>query len=219
MRASLDDYYFHSMRLIPANVVWGAGVVALVIVGFAWPVGGLLLLPLLALPTSAIFRVAARVVRVVPGVGLHDVAWPYRHDAGQTILLGAAVTAAAMILATNVVSGIAGGTPAGLVIATLAAWGLVALWCGMLVAWPLIADPARAATPLMRRLRLAGALLLVEPIRFGGLAIVGALVTIVSTVLTAAILTVSVSFVALLACRSVYPIADRLRPVPGGGRP
>ena len=43
------------------------------------------------------------------------------------------------------------------------------------------------------------------------------IVAAVSVVLTAAILTVSVAFVALVACRSVYPAADRLENSPLGG--
>jgi hypothetical protein len=46
-----------------------------------------------------------------------------------------------------------------------------------------------------------------------------AVVTAISFVLTAAILTISVSFVALAACRSVYPAADRLEPALRGERP
>jgi hypothetical protein len=38
----------------------------------------------------------------------------------------------------------------------------------------------------------------------------------VSAVLAAAILTVSLSFVALLLCRSVYPLADSFDPVDAG---
>lgn len=219
VRASLSDYYFHSMRLVPANVVWGAWIVAVVLAGFAWPLGGLLLLPSLALPTAAIFRVAARIVRVAPDGGLRDIGWAYGRAAGRTLLLGAAMSVAALVLATNAATGIGGGTPVGWVVATLAGWGLVALWCGALVAWPLVVDPARAGAPLSARLRLAGALLLVEPVRFGALGVVAAVVSIASIVLTAAILTVSVSFLALLACRTVYPVADRLAPVPDGGRP
>ena len=92
-------------------------------------------------------------------------------------------------------------------VATLAAWGMVALWTGALVA-----DPARSGQPLADRMRLAGGLLLVDPVRFAALAVVVALVSVVSIVLTPAILTVSVSFVAPLACRTVYPAADRLQP-------
>ena len=87
IRASFSDYYFNSMRLVPANVVWGAGLVGIVLVALVWPLGGLLLLPLLALPTAGIFRLAARIVRVAPDPGLRDVLWPYRHATGSTIAL------------------------------------------------------------------------------------------------------------------------------------
>ena len=72
--------------------------------------------------------------------------------------------------------------------------------------------------PLVERLRLAGALLLAHPLRFAGLALAMAVVVAVSVVLTAAILTISVAFVALVACRSVYPAADRLELALGGER-
>jgi hypothetical protein len=128
-------------------------------------------------------------------------------------------TVFSLVLATNVLTGIVQGTPFGWVIATLAAWGLVALWSASLVVWPLIVDPARAGSPLQARLRLAAGLLLVDPVRFGALGIVVAVIVVVSTILTAAILTVSVSFVALLACRMAYAVADRLQPVSAGDRP
>jgi hypothetical protein len=41
---------------------------------------------------------------------------------------------------------------------------------------------------------------------------------VVSTILTAAILTISVSFVALISCRYVYPAAERLERQLGIGR-
>jgi hypothetical protein len=217
-RAAFTDYYFNSMRLVAANVVWGAGTVAIAFVGFVWPLGGLLLLPLLALPTAAIFRVASTVVRGRPEAGRSDIVWPYRRAVAGSLALGAVATVLGLVLATNVVTGIGQGTPFGWVIATMAAWGLVALWCGALVVWPMIVDPARDGSPLRGRLRLAAGLLLVDPIRFGGLGLVVAVIVIVSTVLTAAILTVSVAFVALLACRMAYPIADRLQPVITGER-
>jgi hypothetical protein len=66
------------MRLVAANVVWGAGLIVVVLVGLAWPLGGLLLLPLLALPTAGVFRLAARIVRVAPDAG-RQTSWPYRN--------------------------------------------------------------------------------------------------------------------------------------------
>jgi hypothetical protein len=72
------------MRLVTANVVWGAGLIVVVFVGLVWPLGWLLLLPLLALPTAGIFRLAARIVRVAPDAGRQDILWPYRHAARQS---------------------------------------------------------------------------------------------------------------------------------------
>lgn len=218
VRIALTDYYFNSMRLVPANLAWGAAGILVALIGLAWPLGGVLLLPLLALPTAAIFRIAGRIVRGDPDVGLRDLAAPYRHGAGATILIGAAFVAVGAILGTNLVVGLAGDDPFGWVLATLAGWGLIALWCGSIVAWPLIVDPARAAMPVRDRLRLAVRLMLVDPLRFGALGLVVALVVAASTVLTAAILTISVAFVALVACRSVYAAADRLELVSGGDR-
>jgi uncharacterized membrane protein YesL len=218
IRSALSDYYFHSMRLVPANVVWGAGLILVLLVGFTWPPGALVILPFLALPTAGIFHLAARIVRTEPDVGSREILWPYRHALGSSLLVGSAFALVALVLATNVVVGVGRGDAVGLVLATLAGWGLVALWAGALVTWPLMVDPARAARSLPERLRLAGALLLVAPVRFGALGLIVAVVTVVSTILTAALLTVSVAFVALLACRAVYPVADRLGPALDGER-
>jgi hypothetical protein len=215
----VSDYYFNSMRLVPANLVWGLALAVIVLLGMVSPLLSVALLPLLALPTAAVFRIAARIVRGESGVGLRDTAWPYRHEAGRWLVVGVVVVTAGLMLGTNTLVGLVGGEPAGWAIATLAGWGLVVLWCGGLVAWPLLVDPARAATPLGEDLRLVGGLLLAHPLRFAGLGIAMALVTAVSIVLTAAILTISVAFVALVACRSVYPAADRLEPALRGERP
>jgi hypothetical protein len=219
VRAALSDYYFNSMRLVPANLVWGFGLILLVLIGTVSPLLGLALLPLLALPTAGVFRVAARIVRGETGVGTRDIAWPYRQRRGRWLMVGVAVVAAGIVLGTNVLVGLVGGDPAGWAIATLAGWGLVVVWCGTLVAWPLLVDPARTAASLPDGLRLAGGLLLAHPLRFAGLGFAMAVVTAISIALTAAILTVSVAFVALVACRSVYPAADRLEPALHGERP
>jgi hypothetical protein len=207
------------MRLVAANLVWGLALALVVLVGMASPLLSLALLPLLAFPTAGVFRLAARIVRVEPGAGLRDLAWPYRHLPVRWLVLGIAVVAAGLMLGTNIVVGLTGGEPARWAIATLAGWGLVALWCGALVGWPLLVDPARSETSLTDGLRLVGGLLLAHPLRFAGLGLAMAVVTAISFVLTAAILTISVSFVALVACRSVYPAADRLEPALRGERP
>ena len=206
------------MRLVAANLVWGFALALIVLIGLVSPLASVALLPLLALPTAAVFRLAARIVRGEPGTVLNDIAWPYRHAPTRWLVVGVAVVAATLVLGTNVIFGLGGREPAGWGVATLAAWGLIVLWCGALVAWPLLVDPSRSAAPLTERLRLAGALLLAHPVRFGGLALAMAVVVAVSVVLTAAILTISVAFVALVACRSVYPASDRLELALGGER-
>lgn len=212
VRAALTDFYFHSLRLVPANIVWGAAAVGLALVALAWPVGGLLLAPLLALPTAGIFRVAAVIVRGEPDLPWRRVLWPGVRVAATALLLGIVITAAGLILAGNVVAGLAQGGPLGWAFATLAGWGLVALWCGVIVAWPVFLDPARIGHPVRDGAALSAKLLLVAPVRFGAVGLVVALVLVASLVLTVAILTVSISFVALIACRAVYPVADRLDP-------
>jgi hypothetical protein len=74
-----------------------------------------------------------------------------------------------------------------------------------------------AACPPYRQVRVPAVLMHSSGIRSEGFlrAPIGLLVAIivaVSTILTAALLTIGVAFVALLACRTVYPVADRLDP-------
>ncbi len=208
VRLALTDYYFNSVRLVAANVLWGAGVALVALVWLVWPLGGLVLTPLLAIPTVGIFRLAALIVRD-GHASFRDAVAAFRDYAAQAIVLGVATVAAGVVLGTNAVVGLTQSEPAGWFIGTLAAWGLVVLWCGGIVAWPLLVDPHRAGLSLARRLRLVGLLLLAHPGRFAALGIVIALIVVVSAVLLAALLTISVSFIALVVCRYVYPTADR----------
>ena len=67
------------------------------------------------------------------------------------------------------------------------------------------------------RVRLAGLLVLAHPGRMGALSALLVVVLAVSTVIVAAVLTVSVGFAALVACRYVLPAADRLEARLAGG--
>ena len=93
--------------------------------------------------------------------------------------------------------------------ATLAGWGAVALLIYAAVVWPLLADPARATEPARERARLAGYVVLAA-VRMFALTVVVVLVTVVSTIAFAALVTISVAFVALVGCHMVLPDADRL---------
>ncbi len=210
LRVSLSDFYFHSLRLVPPNLVWGATAIALLFVGLASPVIALLLSPLLAIAGMAVFRVAAGVVRHEPGISIREAIADLPRWWTAAILLGVGTMLVVGVLVTNVLTGLSSAEPAGWAFATLAGWGLVAWWTWLVVAWPLVVDPARAGRPLADRLRLAATVAIARPGRFGTLGLLVAVIVVLSTILTAAILTISVAFVALVASRAVYPIADQL---------
>ncbi|MFL5711903.1 MAG: hypothetical protein ACJ77W_08500 [Chloroflexota bacterium] len=209
-RLAVTDFYFDSLRLVRANLVWAGGLILAVVVGIGWPFGGLVLLCALALPTAAVFRTAGDIVRPDTVAGQHELRWAFGRPAGRLLLVGLSFVIAVTVCAWNVVGGLASGGPYGWAFATLAAWGLVASWCLAVVVWPVLVDPERPDRPLTDDLTLALQGIFTEPRRMVRLALVTGLIVIVSVVLTAAILTVSVAFVALLGCRTVYPIVDRL---------
>ena len=62
IRAAAIDFYSNSWRLVPANLVWAAVLLAVLVVGGA-SIVGLALAPLLAIPTGGLFAVAARLAR------------------------------------------------------------------------------------------------------------------------------------------------------------
>jgi uncharacterized membrane protein YesL len=208
IRAAATDFYFHSWRLLPANVFWA--VVALAIVAVAILVPPLLVLvPLAALPTAGIFRIAARIVRG-EAVSFWDGIGAWRSDLLPSLALGTGLLGATIILGFNVATGLLSDSLPGWAFATLAFWGLVGTWLYAWVAWPILLDPVRAAEPARERLRLAALLILAHPLRVGGLGLVLAVLVVVSTVAVVALVTVGVSFGALVSTRYVLPAADRL---------
>ena len=210
IRAALTDFYFDSLRLVRANLVWGAAVVLVVILAIGWPLFGIVSMPLLALPTAGVFRTAARIVRADHDPTKGDLRWAYGRAAGRLLIVGVGFVATALVCGWNVGAGLVTGGAPGWLFASLAAWGLVATWCVALVLWPILADPQRPDRPLRDGLRVTVQVLLTQPRPVAGLAATVALLVVVSLVLTVAVLTVSVAFVALIACRSIYPIVDRL---------
>ena len=95
-------------------------------------------------------------------------------------------------------------------IATAAFWGLAILVALGFALWPIAVDPERAGMAWRARVRLAGLLVLAHPGRMGVLSILLVILLAISTVIVAAVLTVSIGFSALVACRYVLPAADRL---------
>lgn len=210
LRAAATDFYYQSLRLVPANLAWGAGVLVVLAIAF-WlsPILALVAAPLLCLPLVGVARLAAQIVRG-EDVVLSDVATAVRSYAMPALAAGILLELATIVIATNAVAGISGGGPIGWAFATLAAWGLVALWIGGLAFWPLLVDPARQSMPATSRARLAALVVLANPVRFASLGVCVAVVTLVSAIAFAALLSVSIAFIALVASRVTLPAADQL---------
>ena len=208
IREGLGDLYYHSWRLVPGNVLWSFTALAIVLAVVVSPLG-LAALPVLAIPTAGLFRMTTRVARG-ESVSFWDAAAAWRTELGGTLVLGAGLAVVAVVLGTNVVTGLASGTPLGWALATLALWGLVAAWLFAWTAWPIVTDPWRAGWPFRERVRLASVLLLAHPIRIAALGVALALFLGISTVAFVALLMVSVAVAALVAARYILPAADRL---------
>ena len=210
LRAATVDFYYHSIRLVVANLVWGAGffvVWSLTVAGA--PTLAVVLAPLLAIPWVGIVRLAAFISRG-DDVVLSDAFGAYRRYFVPALAAGAVTTLAVVMLGSNVLIGLESQGPIGWAIATLAAWGLVLLGLVSIAFWPLLVDPRREGRSLLATARLAALVVLANPVRFGGVGLVVAVVGVVATIAAAAIATFALAWIALVACRVVLPLADRL---------
>ena len=209
-RAAAFDFYYQSIRVVPANILWGIALLAVIAVAIqGGPIVTLAAMPLLAIPYVGIVRLAAMTARG-RDIVLSDVWRAYRQFGVPALGIGVAATLAATLLASNVVVGATTGGLLGWVFATLAASGLLAIWVLGFPLWILLVDPERADRPLRGRLRLAVLLVVAAPGRLTALAVLLLIVLLISTVAFAALLTISVSYAALVAARYVLPLADRL---------
>ncbi|HET7026351.1 MAG TPA: hypothetical protein VFI28_01530 [Candidatus Limnocylindrales bacterium] len=215
LRRALQEFYFNSWRLVPANLVWGAGLLGLYVVANVAPVLAIVALPLLALPTVGLFRLAALIARDEPAA-LGDAFAAWRRFGGAALVIGTAAVVALVVFSANVVTGVASGGVLGWGLATLAGWGLAMTGLVLLAAWPLLVDPWRAELGLRARLRLGALMVLASPGRLVTLGLLCAIILAVSTVAFAALVMVSVAFVAMLASMVVLPAADRLEARLGG---
>lgn len=210
LRAAAVDFYYQSLRLIAANVLWGLGLLAVVVVTLGGgPLVTLVAAPFLAIPYAGVVRLAAQTARG-EDVVLSDVARAYRRHALAAIALGVVTTVVVVLLSSNVLIAGAMGGVAGWTFGTLAVAGLVIGWVASFPVWVVLVDPARDAMPLRQRLRLAVLLVLAAPGRCALLGAVLAAVLAVSTVLFAALVTISVAYAALVAARYLLPLSDRL---------
>jgi hypothetical protein len=212
IRASVSDFLANSWRLVLPNVVWGAGLVGLLaLIGISG--AGFLLVPVLALPTVGIYRVAALIVREEP-VSMADGFTAWRGFGLPALALGALLVAAVAVFGTNLLTGIQNSGVVGWSLATFAGWGLVATAIVTSVVWPLLVDPWRASMRLRDVLRLACLLAIAFPVRFGMLTACLVVFVALSTVAVVVLLSLAIGIAALIATRYVLPAADRFAPPP-----
>jgi hypothetical protein len=210
LRAGASDLFFNSWRAVPVNIAVGA---VLILALLAWANAGVLVgvavSVLVAPPLAGLFRLGARATRGLD-VNLSDAIDPMRESPAAVLLAGVAFAVVTLMLSVNVVTGLLVGGILPWMVSTAAAWGLLATLVLGFTYWPLAVDPARARMRPLARARLAALLAFAHPVRLGALALVLAVILAASTVVFAALLTVSVALCAFIACRYVLPAADRL---------
>lgn len=208
VRLAASDFAFNTWRFIAANVVFGAGLIVVVMVALGWP-PAIALLPLLAAPLAGMHRMAALLARGEPAA-LSDFGDGMRRFGIHAIGVAAAALLGGIVLGTNAIAGITSSEPAAWFVGALAAYGLIALCMFLVAAWPLLVDPARDSWHLRMRLRAAALLVVARPGRLFALTLLLALLLAVSTVLLGGIVLVTASFASLVATRWVLPAADQL---------
>ena len=209
-RAAAFDFYYQSIRLVPANVLWGASLLAWLAFGLGGgPLVALATAPLLAVPYAAVARLAALTVRG-HDVVLSDVVDAIRRFGLSALIAGVTVTLAVAILASNVILGANLGGAAGWVLSTLAVTGLVALWVYGIAFWVLLVDPERDARSSASKARLAALLAVAIPGRLSWLSFLLFGLLLLSTVAVVALLTIAPAYALLVAGRYALPLADRL---------
>lgn len=208
VRSAAVDFYFNSWRLLPANLLWGAVFLALLIGATMFP-PFLLLTPVLALPTVGIFRIAALIARG-ESVSFWDGLAAWRTMLLPALVIGAVLVGCAAVFLTNIGLGLGSGNVLGWVLATLAGWGLVTTWVFGWTVWPLVLDPRRADVRIRSNVRTAALLVLAHPVRLAAMGALLAVLLVASTIAFAALVSISVAFAALVASRYVLPAADRL---------
>ncbi|MEK6721048.1 MAG: hypothetical protein AABZ33_10320 [Chloroflexota bacterium] len=212
LRTASVDFYFNSWRLVPANATWGLLLVAVILVSVTWRPAAVLLIAI-AIPTAGLHRMAARIYRG-DRTSLWDFTAGMRRWAAPALGIGAGASLLVVALTANIVTGLEAGGVVGWTLSLLALYGEIAVAMFLVAAWPIVVDPRREHVPLRLRLRLAAIVILARPGRMGALTCVISAVLLGSTVLLAALLTVSVAFVSLVATHYVLPMADQLDGLP-----
>lgn len=207
-REAVRDFYFNSWRLAPANLAWAAILVALLLVGAAWP-PAFLALGVLGVPVAGVHRMASQIVRG-RAASFSDFATGMRTFAVPALAVGVGATILAVVFAVNFIVGLQLDSPIGWFLAATAAYAELALAMVLIAVWPLLVDVDRDGLPVRRKLRLAALVVIARPGRMLVLAIALVVTLLAGVVLLAGIALVGVAYASLVATRYVLPLADRL---------
>jgi uncharacterized membrane protein YesL len=208
VRQAAIDFYFNSLRFVPANLIWAFGVLVVLFLGVTWP-PAFLLGVVLAVPVAGMHRMAALLTRG-EAASFSDFVEGMRRFGATALGVAAGAAMIALVLTTNVMTGFASDGPLGWFLGATALYGDVALGMFLVAFWPILVDPRHENERLRRRVQLAGLVVMGRP---GRLFLVTAVIVVlfaVATVLFAAIVLVAVGYVSLLATRWVLPAADEL---------
>jgi hypothetical protein len=208
IREAFSRYLEDIVVFLLVNLGWvfAFGAFAFVRIGLPLVV---ILTPLLALPTSALMRLAVASGRD------RTPTWPMARDelgrlAGRKVALAAIQLLVMGLSLTNVTLGGNIGGLAGIASAIVAGYALIAISVYAIALWPIVCDPAREA-PVRDQLRLALALVTLRPIQLVVLGVITVLALIVSVQLIVPLLFLP-SLVLIMIAGYVVPVADRLRP-------
>lgn len=212
LRTAAEDLYYHGVRLVVANVIWGFGAL---VTAFALSRSLLGLLGLLAMVplTIGLMGMATTLVRERTVV-MTDIVRAVRGRFWKLLGLGLAEFGLIGVAGFDLFLGIQVGGIVGLVLSVAAFYSILALWVLALTVWPIVLDPERRSEPMLSAVRLGALLALAHPVRVGLMAAVAAIIALVSMILAAAIISFAAAYIALVVAHFVLPSADRLE-----GRP
>ena len=203
-----EDLYYHGVRLVVTNLIWGMGALATVYLLTRTPVGALALVAMIPI-SIGLMGMATALVRE-RSVVMSDFARAIGARFWRLLALGLAQLGLLVIAGFDLLLGLQLGGIVGLVLALVAFYSALAVWLLALTVWPIVTDPERRDEPVRACVRLGALLVLAHPVRIGALAFLLAVVSVASTILAAAIITFAAAYMALVAAHFVLPAADRL---------
>lgn len=208
LRLAAEDLYYHGVRLVVANLIWGAGALATAFLLARSPIGILALVAMIPL-TAGLMGMATALVRD-RSVVMSDFGAAIRARFWRQLALGAIQLAIIIVVGFDLLLGAQLGGMFGALLAILAFYTAIAVWLLSVTIWPIVTDPERRGEPVRSGVRLGALLVLAHPIRIGMLAILLAALALASTILAAAIITFAAAYLTLVAAHYVLPAADRL---------